>query len=72
MVKQENIGKALVAICKAGDAIYESGMPREEAEELTDDICVLGNKLKKYLSQTNQDKFYQWLIKKEKQAKERA
>ena len=69
MAKQEKIGKALVAICKAGEAIYESGMDPEDIESITDELCEIGVKIKKHLSEENQVAFRQWLEKKEQEAR---
>lgn len=69
MTKQEKIGKALIAICKAGEAICESGMDPEDMESITDELCEIGVKIKRHLSEENQVVFRQWLEKKEQEAR---
>ena len=65
MAKQEKIGKALVVICKAGEAICETDIDEGIKEGLTDDLLQIGFALTKYLSDENKEKFREWLRKKE-------
>jgi len=72
MTKQEKLGTALVAICKAGEAIWESGLDPEDIQSITDDLCEVGIKIKRHLSKESQIAFMRWLEKKDQQAKARA
>ena len=67
MVKQEDIGRALVAICKGGEAAINSGIDPLDQDMIMDDIYSLVGKLLGYLSEENKAKFNDWLCKKEKQ-----
>lgn len=69
MTKQEKLGMALVAIYKAGEAIWESGLDPEDRDSITDDLCNVGNKIKRHLSEEAQIAFRRWLEKKDQQAR---